>query len=173
MPTDTDVAQSDEHERFRSFRVRLAGLRVLSDEVMHTLVQDATADPDPNVRGSMLALIADRPDLTHAQRQALIEDPRFHEPFLQHRIRRATLLALLQMPSLNDDVFTQCLSFSDAPVHQALLKHPGIGRLQLEALRDQGANRAVRNIAAQRLRARPMSSGGPNPGVQRTRFARR
>ena len=157
MPTETHIAQPDEHERYQSFRIRLAGLHVLSDEVLHALIQEAAADPDPTISGSLLALVADRPDLTNAQRQALIEDLRFHEPFLQHRLRRATLLALHLAPSLNDDVFAQCLSFSDAPVHQGLLRHPGVGRPQLEALRDHGANRAIRNIAAQRLRTRPSS----------------
>ena len=173
MPFAEDDTSSPEHERHAVFTSRLAALESLPNDLLESLIAEAAADPDVAMGGSVLALIAEHRLLSGAQRSSLLSHPQYQQPFLQHRIRRATLLMLLGAPSLSDDLLAQCIAFPDAPVHRALLSHPAIGHPHLAALRDHGANRAIRKIAAQRLKAHAHSQAGPNPGMQRTRYARR
>ena len=148
---------SPEHSRYAAFAGRLTALERVSDALLESLIAEAAADPDASMGGSVLALIADHRLLSENQRAALLSHPQYQQPFLQHRLRRATLLHLLRASSLSEDVIQQCISFPDAPVHSALLDHPALSHSHLAALRDHGMNRAVRNIAAQRLRTRPHS----------------
>lgn len=151
MTCGDDDESWPEHERYAAFTARLAGLESLPDKLLESLIAEAAADPDVSMGGSVLAQIAEHRLLSEAQRGSLLSHPHYQQPFLQHRIRRATLLTLLRASSPSDDLFAQCIAFADAPVHRALLGHPAVGHQHLAALRDHGANRAIRNIAAQRL----------------------
>ena len=148
---------SPEHERYAVFTSRLAALESLPDDLLESLITEAAADPDVTMGGSVLALIAEHRLLSEAQRGSLLSHPHYQQPFLQHRIRRATLLMLLRASSLSDDLLAQCIAFADAPVHRALLSHPAIGHPHLAALRNHGANRVIRNSAAQRLKTHAYS----------------
>lgn len=152
-----DDTSSHEHERYKGFTRRLAAIECLPDTLLESLIAEAAADPDVAMGGSVLALIAEHRLLSDAQRNSLISHPQYQQPFLQKRIRRATLLTMLRAASISDDLLAQCIAFADAPVQRELLAHPAIRYSHLAALRDLGANRAIRNIATQRLRSHPQS----------------
>jgi len=159
MPITDDNTSSPEHERYAVFTSRLAAVESLPNDHLEALIAEAAADPDVAMGGSVLALIAEHRLLSEVQRSSLVSHPHYQQPFLQHRLRRATLLMLLRASSVSEDLPAQCIAFADAPVHRALLAHRVIRHQHLVALRAHGANRAIRNTAGQRLRTRAPSVG--------------
>jgi len=146
-----------EHDRYRNFRERLTkngAPGVFTDSELATLVADAASDPDPSVRESELGAIADLPCLSSTQRAYLRALPLYEARHLQARLTRAGLLSQITSEPLTESLFGACLSTGDAVVQRELLERPGLTPVHLRALKESGANRAVRNMASQRLRTR-------------------
>jgi len=159
MPDFPD-ADADEHERYRLFAARLADLRELSDSLLESLIAEATGDSDLSLSESLLGLIAVHDALTRSQRHSLFRHAYFQRPFLQRLLQRATLIEFLGSGPLSVDLFARCLASMDNAVQRRLLEHPRIRRDQLDELSRHGANRAIRNIATQKLRSGDHGGGG-------------
>ena len=65
--------------------------------------------------------------------------------------RRAVLIADLGR-GLTEELFERCLTADDGAIHRALVARPELTRRQLERIAEAGANKAVSNLAAVRLR---------------------
>ena len=143
-----------EHERFRLFEAKVGCLAILSEAELHALVDEASSDPDGSCRESMLGVIAAHPFLLEAQIASLSLGPTFAPAHLRRHLERNRLLQALATEPLSEPLFGSCVVSGDARVQLALLGHKALTRAHLSVLRQNGANRAVRNLAKQRL-------GGP------------
>ena len=101
--------------------------------------------------GSALADLIHWRGLTEQQREQLSVHPAFAAPFLQKGISRSRFLRRLKREPLTAALFEECLAEKDGVLQRAMLEASSIARDQLEKLAEHGANRAIRNIAAQRL----------------------
>jgi hypothetical protein len=97
---------------------------------------------------AMMMDVACLPECPPAVRDRALESG---ENNLVAAVRRAVLIAELGR-GLTEELFDKCLTAADGAVHRALVARPELTRRQLERIAEAGANRAVRNLAAVRLR---------------------
>jgi hypothetical protein len=100
-----------------------------------------------------LANLLEFQGLTDDQFEQLAANSVFETNGLQRIIRRRRLLKALSKESVDSGLFELSLASSDDAVQRALVLHRGINREQLEILASDGCNKAVRNMAKQRLDA--------------------
>lgn len=147
----TSDDQNTEHYRYGAFRAVLRGHDVLPDHVIGHYIELAELEADLAMAGSALADLIHWRGLTEQQRERLPASPSFAAPFLQKGIIRSRLLRRLKSEPLTAALFEECLAEKDGVLQRAMLEDSSIARDQLENLAEHGANRAIRNIAAQRL----------------------
>ncbi len=143
--------QNTEHYRYGAFRAVLREHTSLPDDLLNYYVELAELDAEPAMAGSALADLIHWRGLTEQQREQLSVHPAFAAPFLQKGISRSRLLRRLKREPLTAALFEECLAEKDGVLQRAMLEASSIARDQLETLAEHGENRAVRNIAAQRL----------------------
>lgn len=143
--------QNTEHYRYGAFQAALRGRDTLPDDLIGHYVELAELEADPAMAGSALADLIQWRGLTEWQRERLSVHPAFAEPFLQKGIIRRRLLDRLLSESLTDALFEECLAEKDGVIERAVLEASSITRDQVQRLAASGANRAIRNIAAQRV----------------------
>ncbi len=151
---DTSSDKNDEHYRYAAFRDFLAKRADLADTLLDKYIQLAQLDRDRTMAQSALILLIEWPHLTIFQLDYLRKHPAFTAPVVKRRIERTQLLRQLQSLSLTEELFRRCFISPDETIQRELLKRQDISRQQIELLQEQGANRAVRNIAKQLLEGR-------------------
>ena len=77
--------------------------------------------------------------------------PAFASSQLQQTIGQVELLRALDSSDLGDDLFDRCLFNGGDLIQRKLLDHRRISTEQLSTLAIHGVNRAIRNLAKQRL----------------------
>lgn len=148
---DTEYYIDPDQEWYGDFRTRLEANLDFTDEALMAFIAEATAYPNITITESALGLIVDHKGLLPQQRRVLASNSYFTAAHLQNRLRRVTLIHDLKHGALSDALFTLCVDFKDDPVHRALLNNHSLSHSQLTILMEVGANKAVRNLAAQRL----------------------
>ena len=143
--------KNKEHYRYASF-CRLLSRAVLDDVILNRLVELALLDEDQTLANAVLAELVRHPGLTAEQLSYLKAHPAYASPGLQNVVEQAQLLRELSSSELSDDLFSRCMLSGEDVVQRKLLKDARISKEQLQTLADYAANRAVRNLAKQRLR---------------------
>jgi len=102
------------------------------------------------------------PKLTAEQFDRLSHQADFAEPLFQKlALRRRLFTELTSVSGVSDAAFAACLVSEDAQVQRALVSHCELTPEQVQGLIDQGATRAIRNMAMDRQGVRkPKRSGG-------------
>jgi hypothetical protein len=149
----TSDDKNTEHYRFRAFGYVLANTETLDDQALDHYIELATLDDDKTMGEAALGLLVRWSRLTDSQLDRLKTHPVYSKPFLQKLIKRMEMLRELASTGLTDEAFERFVSDGDAEVHRALLSRPELTRAHLEVLRERGANKAIRNVAASRLRS--------------------
>lgn len=147
---DLSEDKSTEHYRYRVFGRFLASHRPLSPQMAEALYELGRDDPRPPMGGAMMSDIV---NLAECPAEVLEKAAASGENHLVKAVRRRKLLEELNR-GLTADVFTRCLDSRDSVMQRALLGRPELTRRQLERLATGGSNRAVRNMARERLRGR-------------------
>lgn len=139
-----------EHARWGAFRAFLAESRPLPPALAVALYELGERDPDEAAGLAMMSAVAWLPECpAEVQDRALAAGRRV----LAAGVRRNRLLGELS-GELTDDLFERCLASADGALQRTLIDRPGLTPQRLERIAAEGANRAVRNLAAARLRRR-------------------
>lgn len=105
-------------------------------------------DPDPNMGGAMMSAIVSLPECpVNVLEKASVSG----EKYLVKLVRQKRLLAELGS-RLTTELFERCLASQDSDIQREVLIRPELSIEQLEQLAETGASRAVRNMAAARIR---------------------
>jgi hypothetical protein len=142
--------KNEEHYRYRLFRRYLSSHRPLPPQMAEALYELGREDPDPAMGGAMMRDIV---GLAECPAGVLEKASASGEKHLVRAARQRQLLAALGF-GVTEELFARCLESRDEAIQRALLKSPELTRKQLEQLAEAGANRAVRNMATERLRGR-------------------
>lgn len=142
--------QNTEHYRYASF-CKLLDRPVLDDLMLERFTELALLDEDQTMGQSALAKLARNTYLTPHQVAYLRAHPAFASPTLQTIVEQTQLLLELGSSDLSEDLFNRCLLDGKEEVQRRLLNHGRISKQQLATLADYGTNRAVRNLAKERL----------------------
>lgn len=139
-----------EHCRYRVFRKYLGAHRPLPSATAEALYQLGAEDPDPGMGGAMMRDIV---DLMECPPVVLERASASGEKRLVKAASQRRLLAELS-GGVTAELFVRCLESGSAEVQRELLTKDELSRTQLEQLENTGANKAIRNMAAERLRGR-------------------
>jgi hypothetical protein len=143
--------QNTEHYRYRAFVAFLAKSGALDDTQIDRYIELAQTDGDQGMAQSALLHLIHLPGLSDGQLDQIRKHPAFASPVSQKNIERVQLLRELRSVELSSELFERCILSRDSEVQKELLERPDMSRPQMERLRDEGANKAIRNIAKQRL----------------------
>lgn len=142
--------KNTEHYRYRVFGKFLAAHRPLSAQMAEALYELGRNDPYPPIGGVMMREVVDLPECPD---RVLEKASASGEQHLVKAVWRRRMLAELNC-GLTEDLFARCLASRDSPMQRELLVRPELTRGQLERLAEAGSNRAVRNMARERLHGR-------------------
>lgn len=152
---DASDDKNTEHYRYAAFRAFLGSYSSLTSELLDKYVHLAQIDPDQGMGQAVLSALVGWPYLTDTQLDRLDMHLSPSSPALRRGMERARLLRQLQPGSVNNDLFQRALTSRDDGIQRELLNSYDISREQVEILRDQGTNKAIRNIARQKLQGMP------------------
>ena len=143
--------KNTEHYRYAAFRKTIEA-PTIDDVTLDRYVELAGLDEDQAMAHAALALLARHKGLTEAQLTRMKRHRAFAPPELQNIIEQTQLSRELDSSDLTDDLFARCVSFGKDNVQRKLLGKSGISPEQLAVLIYHGANRAIRNLAKEKLR---------------------
>jgi hypothetical protein len=146
--------KNTEHYRYRVFCAFLNTHSPLSQPLAEALYELGEADPDTGLGGAMQHDILRLPECPAALMHRALASG---EPHLVKAVRRKELSMQLDS-ALTPETFALCLDSGDDAVQRKLLAHTEISREQVERLAQDGANRAVRNLATVRLRRKRVTA---------------
>jgi hypothetical protein len=141
--------QCTEHYRYATFRIVLRRAS-FSEREFCDYIELATLDPDSLMGRAALIDLLHHPGLTEDQWETLLAYPRIQE--LPRLAKKERLLKELRNPQATEQTFWRCIEEGDGDIHRRLLDMRNLPRPMIEALHQNGANQAVRNIAGGRLK---------------------
>jgi hypothetical protein len=141
--------QNSEHYRYRVFCEFLKAQRSLSTSMAEDLFELGRIDPDSVLGVAMMADIVSSPG---CDKTVLDKALGSGEVALVRVAIRAGLLAEINA-GLTQELFDRCLESGDSVIERTLLEKDEISLSQIQQLAIQGSSKAVRNIAAERLRS--------------------
>lgn len=146
--------RNTEQYRYAAFCAVLDGRERLTDAEIDTFVALVLRDPDMVMaRGALINLL--RWDgLTPEQFAALRARPECAEPVFVHAAERRELNDQLLTNGPSDGLLARALDGGETWLQRALADHPDATPGQLRRLAERGGSRAIRNVAAGRLKAR-------------------
>ncbi len=150
----TEEAPRCEHYRYAAFRRVLTSRNSLDEELLARYIELAQRDEDAGMAQAALVDLIMWKGLREAQWEELSRRPEFAAPYFQKLFQRRRLLAQLDANPLPTDLFEQCLANQDATVQRHLLSKSALTKEQFQTLSEQGATRAIRNLANDQLRRR-------------------
>lgn len=150
-----------EHYRYRVFQRYLSSHKPLPPQMAEALYELGREEPDPAMGGAMMRDIV---GLAECPASVLAQALATGEKHLVRAVRQRQLLTELGF-GLTEDLFARCLESRDGVIQRELLKRPELTRKQLEQLAAVGSNRAVRNMATERLRGRRYADAVPTRGT--------
>lgn len=150
----SDGRRSPEHYRYASFKDFLGKRSHLDPDTLDHYIDLAERDPDISMGTAALIELLEWPRLTDQQLSALGANPAFQEEVIQRALRRTQYLRILASQELTEEIFQACLKSKDSVVQRELLESKKLSSDQLSTLSEQGANRAIKNIARQKQKTR-------------------
>ena len=155
---ERDGDEDAEHYRYDSFRRLLEAVSTLDDVTIDRYIELAALDEDQTMAQAALGLLVRHDGLTQQQLSRLRMHPIFASRELQASIEQTQLLRDLDSSNIADDVFERCVALGKGEVQRKLLSKSGISPQQLAAVADRGANRAIRNLAKNKLSHHQLAS---------------
>ncbi len=143
-----------EHYRYASFCRVLADRTDLTDAEIACYLDLVARDADKAMAGAALGNLADWPRLSSVQVEYLRRHPQFDVPVLQKLFAIRDLSEALSAPTCDADTFANLVTIRNAHVQRAFIERDRLTDEQLATLTQDGASRAVRNVAAEKLRKR-------------------
>jgi len=143
-----------EHYRYRSYMAVLARGVPLADDDLRRFIELAAMDEDREIATATLIRLIKWEGLANEQLNMVSDYPAFRESIIQQEIRRKRLAQAIRADALTDEIVRQSISSGDAVIQRMLLDHGNLARQHIEALREQGVTRAIRNIARQKSSSR-------------------
>lgn len=144
------VDENTEHYRYLSFCKLLERLTI-DDVTLDRFIELAVLDEDQSMAAAALTNLVRHDGLTSRQLNHLKSLPAFASSQLQETIGQVELLRALDSSDLGDDLFNRCLFNGGDLIQRKLLNHGRISTEQLSTLAEHGVNRAIRNLAKQKL----------------------
>jgi hypothetical protein len=145
---DASDDKNPEHYRYRAFREYLATVNRLAETQAAALYELGRSDPDPLMGAAMMHDVVSRPDCPEAVREGALASGAPHLVKLVCRIRLVAALA----GGVTEPLMDRVLASRDGSIQREVVERFPLSRGQLERLTAAGANRAVGNLAAVRLR---------------------
>ncbi len=142
-----------EHYRFDAFKSLLSSRRQLDNSTVDHFIELAELDEDQTMAESALGLLVKHKDLTTSQLNRLKTHPAYATQALQEIITRMELSRILDSSEPIEDIIHRCITLGDNTVQRKLVQNPDISKEQLELIAKSGINRAVRNLAREKLRS--------------------
>jgi hypothetical protein len=137
-----------EHYRYAAFCAVLRGRNRIADEEVDRYVELTELDNDPGMAGASRADLIGCTAVTLEQLARIERRPSFQARFLTKRLAGRRIMAELETDVISDDLFSRSL---DLGLGRCLVDHPATTPEQLVRLRDNGPNKAIRNLATVRL----------------------
>ena len=148
---ESDQDKHLEHYRCAAFRKILSSRSALTEEEIKRYIALAREDADSAMAQAALVDLLVWSHLTPEQFYRLTQHPDFALPLFQKRALRRRLLADLNASSpVSAPTFLACLASQDTVVQRTLVAHSKLTSEQLQSLIEQGATRAIRNMAHNR-----------------------
>ncbi len=142
--------KNTEHYRWRVFQKYRRSHRPLSPDMAENLYDLGIIDPDPVLGEAIMHEIVSLPECPDTVLEKASASGKAH---LIKAVERNRLLKELDS-GLTDDLFARYLASRDSYLQRKLLVRAELSLAQLEQLAVYGSNRAVRNMAQERLRRR-------------------
>jgi len=140
-----------EHYRAMTLSDFLSQADGLTNQEINSYLQLAYADKDGTMAHTAVLALLECPILTDEQFE-ILQHHSVVQLFKTSRVySRQKLLRAIDREGVTPEVIDECLDKGDNKVHRRLLEFE-LGREVLEALTINGANKAIRNIAQQRLK---------------------
>lgn len=140
-----------EYHRYLAFKTVLTSHERLNDEQVEQYIELCQLDEDQGMASAALRDLLLWRGFAKEQYDQIIAHPAFDETHLQKTIWRNKMSLELLSDSVSDAAFTEITERRDTTFERRLVDSVGISCRQLEVLAEKGINRAVRNIAKNRL----------------------
>ncbi len=140
-----------EHHRYRAFRTILSNYTELTDEKIRHYLELCDLDEDQAMASAVRIDLLLWEGLSRQQYQELVHHPAYATPTAQKLVRRNEMRETLMAETVSEELFSLIRSQQDSAIERDLAHHPGLSIEQLAVLADEGQNRAVRNMARNRL----------------------
>jgi hypothetical protein len=158
---DSDL--NTEHYRYKVLIEYVNTKSKLSNAELDHLLELIVQDPDPYMTHSFVMVhLLKRDVLTDDQFLAFGEHILASKAEISKVYLNCDLLRRLRQDGLTPDVITRCIDVGDGEVQRKLLECTNLPRDAVQALAERGANKAVRNIAAERLRSKRYTKTAQN-----------
>lgn len=148
MTYESSRDKNSEHYRYGAFRWYLKEHRPLSASIAEALYELGAAGPDPGMGGAIMADIVSLPECPASVSAKALASGCKH---LIREAKRRSLRSELQQGPFTAELFDRCLASGDGGVHRTLFDNFRLSPEQLRQLAEQGATRAVRNMASNKL----------------------
>jgi hypothetical protein len=147
---DKNSEANTEHFRYTTLLNYLKASERLTDLEIENYISITLGDKDQTMAGSATAALFDKVDLTDRQFYRVIVALRSFGDWSEKLIIRHQLLRALRTVGLNVEIFEKCISSGDSVIHKYLLEIAD--RTQLQILSVKGGNKAIRNLAEQKIK---------------------
>lgn len=144
--------KNTEHYRARAIRDFFAARAGLSDSEIQAYLEICADSKDEILFLQHLHELIRFYGLSDSQIENLAGHYLFAEPGLAKIVRRVQTLRILDHDVVRPETVESVIASGDTNLHRALVEHPGASIDAIERLADEGANKAVRNIAMVRLK---------------------
>ena len=142
--------KNTEHYRYGVFMQYLESHQPLLPHLADAIYELGAEDPDPSMGIAMMCDIIALPECPQTVLQKALNSG--HKELIKQAVHRNLLTEL--EAGVTADLVERCLTSRDPSIQRSLLGRRDLGRNHLERLREEGATRAIRNTAADRLRRR-------------------
>ena len=147
----TSDDKNTEHYRYAAFGHILKMRQSLTDGEVANYIELTQIDPDQSMAIAALIQLLKWSGLTDQQAIQIKQSPAFLNPTIQKIAAQQELLKQLDVPPLTAEIFELCLASKADFIQRKLFTCSELTAEQLGVLRQQGANRAIRNMANQKL----------------------
>jgi len=152
---------STEHYRYRSFVAVLKSRTTLSEKEIDGYIELALTDPDINTGEAALRDLAEWPNLGEDGYNRISSHEVFLRPSMRGSMMWGRLIRALNSSNLAPEDCDPYLEAGNSEVQRLLMDKMKLSTVQLERLRSAGKSRAIRNMAAEKLRSK-----GPPLGLE-------
>ena len=140
---ESSTDRRSEHYRYGVFCRYVTSQRPLTAEIASALYALGSEDPDPALAGAMMHDVLRLPECPEAVIELALASGEAHLVRLAQRKRLLKEISAGMTAAL----FERCLASADASLQGELLNRVELSRLQLKCLSEEGATRAVQNLA--------------------------